>query len=377
MGSEQAAVELIDLIYDAAVNATRWPAFLERLGRHVHATATNIFAQDLRTEEVHIAGAVGTDTSYQRSYETYYKTKNVFLTHGDRLLRTGNVYPSEALCPDQLALRSEFYNDWIAPQKQRHGMLGVILRETSISSVIGAIRPPRASPFGKDEVSLMHVLIPHLQRAIVLDRRIAYLERQNAAASDALDRWALGLIILDHKGHVMLTNRRADEIVRQGDGVAVSADGVRTSVPRETVALRALILGAIKKGSNGSLPGGALTVSRPSSKRPFTLFVAPACAHKRLFSVNGAAAVVFVGDPETRENTNEELIRHLYKLTPAESRLLALLLAETDLKRVAERMHIRMNTARTHLKRIFEKTGTKRQAELVGLLLRGPAQVLT
>jgi DNA-binding CsgD family transcriptional regulator len=42
---------------------------------------------------------------------------------------------------------------------------------------------------------------------------------------------------------------------------------------------------------------------------------------------------------------------------------------------VAQALHVTRNTAKTHLKNIFEKTGTKRQAELVRLLLRSAATV--
>jgi DNA-binding CsgD family transcriptional regulator len=314
------------------------------------------------------------DPSYQRSYEEYYKAKNIYLLRGNRLLQTGNVHPSHILCPNETALRTEFHNDWVAPQKQRYGMLGVIFREQSVSSIVGAIRSTRAAPFGEREISLVRTLIPHLQRAVRLRRRIASLESQKGAATNALDSWSLGVILLDRAGRVILTNRAADEIVRGRDGLTIGTDGLQAALAGETAELRRLIHGAVGRTPSGSLPG-ALTLSRPSFKRPLSLLVTPACDHGILVPEQGAVSIVFVSDPEVHDATNEQALERLYRLTPAEAIFLALLVRETDLKHVSEILRISRNTARTHLKRIFEKTGTKRQAELVRLVLRSPTQV--
>jgi len=63
-------------------------------------------------------------------------------------------------------------------------------------------------------------------------------------------------------------------------------------------------------------------------------------------------------------------------LTPAEARLAADLADGLTLEESAERSSTQVATARTHLKRIFAKTRTRRQSELVRLLLRGPSAVV-
>ena len=70
-----------------------------------------------------------------------------------------------------------------------------------------------------------------------------------------------------------------------------------------------------------------------------------------------------------------DVLRQLYHLTPAEAALGALFVGGKDLKGTAEALGVRMSTAKTHLQKIFDKTGTSRQAELVQILLRSPAQI--
>jgi DNA-binding CsgD family transcriptional regulator len=79
--------------------------------------------------------------------------------------------------------------------------------------------------------------------------------------------------------------------------------------------------------------------------------------------------LLLVTDPEQQRRTRRELLRQRFGLTAAEADL-ALEIARGDgRKAAATRLNIAVTTARTHLTHIFEKTGVRRQAELVRLLM--------
>jgi DNA-binding CsgD family transcriptional regulator len=73
-----------------------------------------------------------------------------------------------------------------------------------------------------------------------------------------------------------------------------------------------------------------------------------------------------------------EVLVKLYGLTHAETRIIGLLASDLSLDAAAAALGISRTTARTHLKHIFEKTGTNRQSQLIKLVLsalpRPPAQ---
>jgi DNA-binding NarL/FixJ family response regulator len=85
-----------------------------------------------------------------------------------------------------------------------------------------------------------------------------------------------------------------------------------------------------------------------------------------------AACVVFVSDPDVAGETDEGLLRRLYTLTRAESKVAALLVRGNDVKAVSEQLEVSLNTTRTHVKRVLRKTNTRRQAELVAVVLSDP-----
>ena len=82
---------------------------------------------------------------------------------------------------------------------------------------------------------------------------------------------------------------------------------------------------------------------------------------------------MFVGDPERSVQGMDDALRGLYGLTPAETAVTALLLEGLRTDQLADRLGITLFTARTHVKRVLSKVDARSQAELVRVLLSGPA----
>jgi DNA-binding CsgD family transcriptional regulator len=58
----------------------------------------------------------------------------------------------------------------------------------------------------------------------------------------------------------------------------------------------------------------------------------------------------------------------IFNLTPAEARLASRLSSGASIEEIAAELSIAYETSRTQLKSIFQKTNTRRQAQLVALL---------
>jgi DNA-binding CsgD family transcriptional regulator len=111
-----------------------------------------------------------------------------------------------------------------------------------------------------------------------------------------------------------------------------------------------------------------MTIRRSGMRRELSLTVAPV-ASSRPASGGRTAAVVFITDPDRVPDRKARELEHLLELTPAEARLAKSLAEGKTISQFAEGARVSMNTARSHLKRIFAKTGVSRQAELVRLVL--------
>jgi DNA-binding CsgD family transcriptional regulator len=190
-----------------------------------------------------------------------------------------------------------------------------------------------------------------------------------------LRRLPQAVVLVDPRGTVTRMSERAAAIVAQGDGLNVRHGVLRCARPADTVVLHRLIGDVARRGGYGdSTMRCGLCIQRPVGRRPLTALVT--ALRDRDVPANGEAVVaVFVTDPEDAPALDAQLLRDWYGLTPAEARLAALLASGLSLHEIVERLGIAANTARTHLKSIFAKTDTRRQGELIRLLLSSPALV--
>jgi DNA-binding CsgD family transcriptional regulator len=184
---------------------------------------------------------------------------------------------------------------------------------------------------------------------------------------EVLDHLAQGVIVTDPKAMPLVVNRAAREIVAEGDGLRLDPNGLGAERPQECAAVRWMIAAAAVAKNADVLPR-TMSVSRPSMRRPLTLLIASKrSAHAGLHQ-SSSGAIVFISDPERASPVPSRLLQSAYGLTPMEAAV-AIEIAHGDgLQSVAEKLGIGASTARTHLQHAFEKTGTRRQAQLAWLI---------
>ena len=136
--------------------------------------------------------------------------------------------------------------------------------------------------------------------------------------------------------------------------------------------LRQLIARASEAGA-AEASGGSLELA--GARGNMRAVVAPLPVPAPTVSEPRPAAVLFVGAPEDSDAERAQGLRELYGLTQAEARIAARLARGQRLSEIAGELEISINTVRGHLKQVFAKTGTHRQAELVRLVLSAPSQL--
>jgi DNA-binding CsgD family transcriptional regulator len=175
-------------------------------------------------------------------------------------------------------------------------------------------------------------------------------------ATGVLDLLRDAVLVVGRDARLLGMNRAARALLREGDGLLASAGGVVASSPAATL----LLLRSIECAARGEI--GKLRVPRVG-RAPLALRVEP---HPG--TAGAAVAVVFASDPEAH-GLGGKALGERYGLTRTEAVVARRLAAGTDLEHIANELRISINTVRGHLKQIFAKTCTHRQAELVSRLL--------
>jgi DNA-binding CsgD family transcriptional regulator len=367
-------------IYDAASNVELWPAFLQDFADAVQGTTTAILFYDWSVPSARIETAIRVDPDYARRYVEYYNTVNPWIKSWKvHINRAGpdSIRTSEERIEQPALEKTEFYNDYLLPQNTVHQIGCIVTKTDETGSALTCLRPRQTGPFGPAEVELLRILFPHLQRGMEFYKRMAALEGQFRATLDALDRLPTGVILIDDRGCILEINRAAERILAQNDGLTTEQRRLAASSSVQTKELRSRIAAAaLTAQGKGLSAGGSLGISRPSGRRPFGVVVMPASDHAFPPDSRRPCVIVFINDPETKLQVCPEFLAQIYGLTRAESCLAEHLIQGESLVDAAERLGVSHNTARTHLQRIYGKTDTRHQADLVRLLLNSAAVLM-
>jgi DNA-binding CsgD family transcriptional regulator len=253
--------------------------------------------------------------------------------------------------------------------------VNVILRRSDTSMTgVAMMRQARSGPFNQDDAQLIQVLTPHFQRAVQVHSHVEELQAQRHALSEALDCVQFGVILIGLDGRVVVANRVAQEIARQGDGLLVSTNGISSSNSAQTERLHRLITAVTRKRFPS---GGSMLLLRPSGRKPLSVLTCPLSRKELDINSRRVIAALFITDPERQIEALPETLTRLYGLTPREAALTVLLTQGKDLHEASEHLGVSLSTVQSHLKHILEKTGTHRQAEVVALILKSLAPIST
>lgn len=182
----------------------------------------------------------------------------------------------------------------------------------------------------------------------------------------------IGFLVVDGQGAVRFANRTAMKIAKEGDGFLLLGNLLsgETSVAtaRLQEALRIVLSGRSRAGETGN----CLSMPRRSGRRPLQIRIDRlniAGAPER----NGTLAMILMVDPEYRRGISVTRLRALFDFTEKEALLVRSLMERGNTADVARDLNLSISTVRTYLKRIFHKTGTQTQADLMRLVICSPA----
>lgn len=361
---------LVGNVYDAALEPGRWPQVLENLSDFLEGAATKLTFQNVRTlhsEANSVRMAPEADVIYAKHY---YKI-NVFLQRIAKL-RAGTLIPVWDLLPREVYQRSEFYNDFCRPNDMCHPIGVVLANEPDARVVFTCGSAKSAGEFEPEHLDRLHRIGPHLVRAASVSLRLSRSEFTKQANVEALDRVAQAVLIVAADGEVLFANRAAESLLARADGIGTEKSALRASTLADTAQLRRLIAAAAERSDAA---GGVMTLPRPVPRRPLSVLVAPLSIESSWFMTSRPAAIVFVADPDDAPPIAQDQLRKFYRLTPSEVAVAMAIARGAGLQAAADELRISLTTARTHLQHVFEKTETRRQAELVRLITTGGVQV--
>jgi DNA-binding CsgD family transcriptional regulator/PAS domain-containing protein len=374
MDRADAILEAVQRIYDAASSPEAWPGVVEAIAVAANGQRGSLLVENRprRQADLMIGWRWDPDHLARMSAPGAPRT-----APWASRLPFGRAVRSLELKPERDFIRSDFYNDVVRPNGDFHGVVALVQQSPTHSSYVAVRRVLGEPNFTDRDVAALQAILPHLTRTLELRGRLGDADLRVASTMAALDRIDLGIILCDGESRPIHLNRRAEAIVARPDGLSIGPNGIAAALPDETRRLRQAVALAAAAGTAAGIDAAAraaaagtrMRLSRPTGARPLLLTVIPlrgAGIGRRTQS----QVAIFITDPDRTAIPAPTVLQEMFGLTAAEA-VFAVEIGQGDgVQAAAERLSIAGSTARTHLARIFEKTGTSRQAELVRLLMQ-------
>ena len=375
MWSHARISSLLAAIYSAAEDPSKWSQFLSMLAADLGGATPVIVTVDGDSPICNLVAFANLDLEVARLYDEYWGKEDIYAKSGHPLTRTeGATFLSHAVVPLHVARRSPFISEYSIPNGMGQNIAGIVAARPGLWSVLSCNFPVTRPIPSDEQVAFVRLLVPHLTRAIWLHRQLKGRAIDEAAMTEVLDRLPVGFLLVGSDGRTIRMNREAERILAEQDGMGQRGHRVFIRTAGLNQKLQHLIREAARTATGRGLSaGGVLSVPRPSGRRAYSVMVTPVGPEGSLFNQQAAYTVVLISDLERRPVTDIAKLRKLFGLTKAEARVSLAMVEGLRPEDIRDRFHVSQNTLRTHLKRLYDKTGTHGQAGLLRLLLRSPA----
>jgi DNA-binding CsgD family transcriptional regulator/PAS domain-containing protein len=360
---------LIGDIYDASLDPSRWSAVLVKAADFIGGSAASVYSKDAQSNSgaiYHHGGDI--DPHYTHLYFTKYVKFDPSTTAHVTAEIGQPICTADIMTFDELR-ETRIYQEWIQPQGWVDCLTAPLDKTTTGAALFGIFRREEHGVVDDEARWRMRQIVPHVRRAVLIGRVI---ERKTAAAAtfaDTLDGLSAGVFLVDAAGRVVHANASGRALAAGGAAVRVTNG---TLVPTDAVAARVLdeVLAAAGHGDTAvGVRGIAVPLTARDGQR-YAVHVLPLtsgarrCAGARY----AAVAAVLVRKATIEVPAPAATIARHYSLTPSELRVLLANIEVGGVAETADALGIGLATVKTHLHRVFGKTGASRQSDLVKLV---------
>jgi DNA-binding CsgD family transcriptional regulator len=362
--------ELIGSIYDCVIAPDCWAPTLDQIRQELGFHNSVLSVHTLPFAKSWARVNVGVDPYFVERVN-HYTTEIADMWGGPQRVIS---YPLEEpiiqseVTPRETWARNPYYREWIQPQGLYDCVAITLAREPTLMSALAFGVHEQHGPITNAQMEALRLLAPHLRRAVVIGRHFDHEATAASTFAAAIDALSAGVILLDEKMSAVYVNPLARDMLANQDFIYIRNGELTLSqtVPNEL--LRKGVSQAASKESDIDRRSIAIPIRRGDNS-PTVVQVLPLNAGAlRPHVAQSAVAAVFISRAADAPQIPADTLSILYNFTPAETRVVELIVSGKAPADIADHLGISLATVRTHLARVFEKTGCSRQAELVAMV---------
>jgi DNA-binding CsgD family transcriptional regulator len=353
---------LIGDVDDAAIDPSPWQAVLAKTRDFVGGSSAALFSKDATRKSLNVFYEDGAlDPHYRQLYFEKYVKLDPFTT-GHVFAEIEQPISTVDLLPYEEFQETRFCKEWARPQGLVDFVCAALDKSATSTAMFGVFRHERHGLVDEETRRRMRLIVPHIRRAVLISRTIDLKSAEAATFADTL--MALPPACSSSTSQIVHAN---------ASGYAMRESSVlRAAGGRPQPSRRARGNGAgrdLPHRRCGDTAVGTRGIAIPLRARDGGQYV------HVLPLTSGGGALRRAAPPSPRCSCTAEMEAPSlprrspgYNLTPSEPRVLLAIVRVGGVPETAGALGVAEATVKTHLHRLFGKTGASRQADLVKLV---------
>jgi DNA-binding CsgD family transcriptional regulator len=367
--SHETLSELIGSIYDCALNPSHWTATMDSIRSELDLQCGALGVQTFPASKVLIYTTSGMAPHFSEALPRYSPEVTESWGGADNIydFRMDEIQIQSEVNSDNSWKTGAYYREWAEPQGI-HDLAGMMLiRDSRTLGTLAFGRHWDCGPFTMREKNALRMLLPHVQRSVVISNLLDIKSVRSESFAATLDAMETAVLLVAENLHIVHANAAAHILLKEGDEISDRGGTLKVKDSAEAHALAASVTCAASDEASIGRRGFGIPVHQPDGS-PAVLHVLPLrVGSMRAGLMPKAVAAVFISAPAASLDAPREALAALFDLTGAEVKVFFLAAKGLQREAIAGQLNLSLATVKTHLLRIFAKTGVTRLAELVNL----------
>ena len=351
--------QLVDLIYATVFGEATWKDFLLRLDEALPQGMTGLLYHDANTSR----GAIDINSrlppDWSARYGEYYSRINPWMPAAS-VRRVGIGVVAEQMLTREKFLRTEFYNDCFRELGLESAVGITVDRQNGRSLLLSTLTASADAAANRAAADRLTRLAPHLRRAFghfQAGYRNTVIAEVGQGVFDAMD---IGVIVVGHAGVPKSISDVAASIMER---TRVAQVGLVGTIRLSDAEAERVLLAMLARHYDGPR---VVTLLSGSTRITFVkVQKGPQATY-----FEGPTVVVTLEHTDAFRVLDEAHQQSEFAITNTELRILKAIYSGRSVREIAETEHRSQETIRAHLKSLYKKTNTSRQADLVLFAMR-------
>ena len=304
------------------------------------------------------------ENAYCDYYKTYFHRFDPLQLTRSFGARPGSNPLQKAISYDSF-LPTEYYNDFLKPQKIHHKLVVNLVAEKELYGRIVLTRPRKSARFNRNELRTAKTLSPYLAHALAHNDLRRKIKLRGKVLDYIEKRSSIGMMLLDENLQVVYRNQKAEEIVDKLRSTVSNVDNEDLISSRILTDCREIKADLETNPAGGMVIPKRSVVQGPDQSR----FEITSRVLEPESDLEKSRLLMVSIEEQSPVNIDPQYLKDRLRLSKREIDVVGLLFLGLTNAKIAGNLFVSEVTVKKHLQNIYEKVGVSNRATLINRVL--------